>query len=54
MVLEKELLTPIMILIHQEAPHDTKLFTEIMETLKKIKNNTIIRHNTIRQRILQL
>ena len=37
MVLEKESLTPVMILIHQGAPHDSKLFTEIMETLKKSK-----------------
>ena len=35
MVLEKDSLTPVMILIHQGAPHDTKLFTEIMENLQK-------------------
>ena len=37
MILEKESLTPVMILIHQGAPHNIKLFTEIMETLEKSK-----------------
>lgn len=34
-VIENEFTTPFAILIHSEAPHDTKIFTEIMETLKK-------------------
>ena len=39
-VLEKDSLTPVMILIHQGAPHNSKLFTEIMENLQK---STIIK-----------
>lgn len=36
-VLEKESLTPVLILIHSGSPHDSKLFPEILENLKKHK-----------------
>ena len=53
-VIEQKLSMPVAILIHSGAPHDSKLFSEIMENLRKRR---IIRKNdtyNIRQRILQL
>jgi hypothetical protein len=34
-VIEHESAMPVAILIHSGAPHDTKIFTEIMENLLK-------------------
>ena len=46
MVIEHDSAMPVAILIHSGAPHDTKIFTEIMENLRKRriirKRDTII------------
>ena len=39
-VLEKNSLTPVLILIHKGAPHDTKIYKEV---LKNLKQSRIIR-----------
>jgi hypothetical protein len=45
---------PVAIIIHAGTPHDSRIFHEIMENLKKKTNNPKRRHNLIPQRILQV
>ena len=46
-VIEQKSALPVAIIIHSRAPHDSRIFQEIMDNLQKTPNNQEKRHNNI-------